>query len=155
MDTFGLPDRFWRRVDKSAGGCWLWTGGAHEFGHGRYWLNGANRPAHRVIWEARNGHVPDGLFVLHKCDVPSCVNPDHLFVGTQDDNMRDKTEKGRQYRPAGDKHHRRRLSSIQVVEIRRRLSLGESGASLARSFGVNPNTIYNIAANRTWTNASV
>lgn len=94
-----LERRFWSKVDKSAGdsGCWLWMAARNARGYGcvgrdvgrGYWL------AHRVSWELANGPIPDGLFVLHRCDVPSCVNPHHLFVGTNADNMRDMALKGR------------------------------------------------------------
>lgn len=92
-----LAERFWRRVDKS-GPCWIWTGAQGHHGYGRIGIGGHDGPtvlAHRVAWELSNGPVPEGLCVLHRCDNPPCVNPDHLFVGTQADNIRDCKEKGR------------------------------------------------------------
>jgi hypothetical protein len=72
-------------------GCWLWEGPVNFFGYG---LSHHSR-VHRLAWEEANGPIPDGLFVLHRCDVPSCCNPDHLFLGTHQDNADDKKRKGR------------------------------------------------------------
>jgi hypothetical protein len=87
-------ERFWTRVDKS-GECWVWTGAHLPTGYGR--LTGAKRGmyAHRFSWELHNGPIPDGLLVCHKCDNPPCVRPDHLFLGTNVDNIRDRDAKGR------------------------------------------------------------
>lgn len=75
-------------------GCWLWFG-AEGSGYGRVGFKGNLLLTHRVSWELTNGPIPDGLWVLHKCDVRCCVNPDHLFLGTPKDNMQDKLRKGR------------------------------------------------------------
>lgn len=95
-----LPDRFWPKVDQSGGGeaCWLWTAGKIPTGYGRFCINGRYVYAHRVAWELTHGQIEGGLFVLHDCptgDNPSCVNPAHLFLGTQSDNMKDCYQKGR------------------------------------------------------------
>lgn len=86
--------RFWDKVDKS-GDCWLWTAGITAGKYGIISISGKRHYAHRVSWELVNGPVPEGLFVLHKCDVRRCVRPDHLFIGTHDDNMADMMAKGR------------------------------------------------------------
>jgi hypothetical protein len=98
-----LAERFWSKVDKRGPDeCWPFTGRTN--GNGAYpgygWIRGpeANRrplAAHRISWELHNGPIPDGLFVLHKCDFPPCTNPAHLFLGTNRDNMRDAAAKGR------------------------------------------------------------
>jgi len=76
-------------------GCWLWLGHLHGSGYPRLKINKKNKSAHRYSYEAFVGPIPDGLLVCHKCDVPSCVNPAHLFVGTHKDNARDMMQKGR------------------------------------------------------------
>jgi hypothetical protein len=88
-------DRFWTKVQKSDG-CWQWTAYRDPMGYGRFRLNGEARLAHRVSWEMHNGSIsPEDLCVLHKCDNPSCVNPDHLFLGDRIANVADMVAKGR------------------------------------------------------------
>lgn len=91
--------RFWAKVKRSPGQrCWLWQGGGHPFGYGQLHLGGGSRHvlAHRYSWELAFGKVPRGRYVLHYCDNPKCVRPDHLFLGTQRDNVADMVQKGRQ-----------------------------------------------------------
>lgn len=83
-------ETFWSKVDKT-GECWVWVAGRFVTGYGAY----RNQGAHRVSWGLMNGPIPAGLFVLHRCDNPPCVRPDHLFLGTHTDNMHDKVAKGR------------------------------------------------------------
>jgi hypothetical protein len=92
-DTF--ETRFWAKVVVHPGGCWEWRGRRMPKGYGK--LNRGTKTvyAHRLAFELRNGPIPDGLYVLHKCDNPPCINPDHLFLGTQADNVRDRDTKGR------------------------------------------------------------
>lgn len=87
--------RFNKFVREDPNGCWIWIGGKTSDGYGKFYLNGIKRRAHRVAWVIRNGQIPEGLNVLHNCDNPSCVNPDHLFLGTQIDNIIDMVSKGR------------------------------------------------------------
>lgn len=87
--------RFWERVSKQDNGCWLWTGHTNPRGYGVIAVNGTMWLAHRYSYQLHTGSIPDKLFVCHKCDVPSCVNPDHLFLGTHQDNMDDMAAKGR------------------------------------------------------------
>ena len=88
-----MRERFWSKVNKTEG-CWLWTGGKN-YGYGQFWDGRKPQQAHRISWGIHCGPIPDGLWVLHRCDVPSCVNPAHLFLGTHTDNMRDAATKGR------------------------------------------------------------
>lgn len=85
--------RFWVKVEKSAG-CWLWRGARGPRGYGHFKIQQIER-AHRVAFAIANGPIPADMFVLHRCDVPTCVNPAHLFLGTQADNMADRDRKGR------------------------------------------------------------
>ncbi len=127
-------------------GCWIFTGVENSKGYGRYsgWLT------HRASYSVNVGPIPPGLQVLHKCDVPACVRPDHLFVGTHQENMADRNRKGRQARglrmgchtmperrPLGEDSARARLTWEQVQEIRRRRAAGEGVRALAREYGVN------------------
>lgn len=90
-----IEPRFWAKVDKTDGdGCWLWTG-SRRHRYGEFWVNGKREYPHRVSFELANGPIPAGLVVCHKCDVPLCVRPDHLFIGTLADNFADMRAKGR------------------------------------------------------------
>lgn len=80
---------------ESVSGCIVWLGSEYDFGHGQLRIDGKLQRAHRLAWEDVNGPVPDGLCVLHKCDVPQCINPEHLFLGTKKDNSIDMARKGR------------------------------------------------------------
>lgn len=85
---------FWTRVEKT-GNCWIWTGRTLPTGYGRFWLTGREVYSHRFAWEMAHGAIPVGMSVCHTCDNPSCVRSDHLFLGTQKDNMADAKAKGR------------------------------------------------------------
>ncbi len=106
-----ILERFWLRVNKDGpipahkpelGPCWVWTGATTYQGYGKMNIRGVRNFTHRISWEIHNGPVPDGLWVLHKCDFTTCCRPDHLFVGTNQDNTADSTTKGR--RASGERH---------------------------------------------------
>ena len=99
-----VKDRFWGKVEKNGpvpehrpglGRCWIWLGARIENDYGVVRVNGKNNGAHRISWELTNGPIPEGLWALHHCDNPPCVNPSHLFLGTNTDNQRDCVSKGR------------------------------------------------------------
>ena len=102
--VLSLEDRFWQKVEKNEG-CWIWTGSKSKLGYGYFQINNKTKYAHRVSKELRHGSIAEGLVVCHKCDNPSCVNPDHLFIGTMKDNMLDKMKKGRGRNNNTDKTH--------------------------------------------------
>jgi HNH endonuclease len=107
--------------------------------------------ASRFVWELFNGPIPAGLYVCHKCDVPACVNPDHLFLGTQSDNIQDASQKGRLPRPnpvRGEQQHSAKLTEWMVREIRSRIDMPT--IALARAFMVHPSCIVKIRARLTW-----
>jgi len=106
--------------------------------------------AHRYSYIVFNGDVPDGLWVLHKCDNPSCINPEHLFLGTRQDNIDDRENKNRNNHAVGERCPRAKLKEYQVLEIRSMLSNGKSIRGLARKYGVHHHTIMDIRDNKTW-----
>jgi hypothetical protein len=132
--------RFWAKVNKTPT-CWLWTASTRK-GRGKYGqinLNGMQR-AHRVSWQLAYGPIPNGLHVLHKCDVPACVRPGHLFLGTHRDNMDDARQKGRLI----DGLHARVLSDDAYREIIAAPAVFGFSAALARKFHVTRGTICQI-----------
>ena len=105
--------------------------------------------AHRVSWELANGPIPSGMCVLHRCDNPPCVNPVHLFLGTQHDNVIDMIAKGRKNPACGENHGRAKLTAAAVREIRER-GLTESQQSLARLHGVSQVAISHVLLRKSW-----
>lgn len=135
-------------------GCWLWTGAPvdRKSEYGRFAFAGTQERAHRVSWFMHHGPIPSGLHVLHRCDNPACVNPDHLFLGTNEDNVADRVAKGRSGWQArkGEAHPMRKLTEQQVRSIRRRCARGERGSDLAREYGLNRATVSEIVSRRKW-----
>lgn len=99
-----VSERFSCKIVKNENGCMEWSACRDGCGYGMFLLNGKYRRAHRVAWEMRHGPIPDGLNCLHKCDNPPCVNPDHLWLGTQKDNVCDMMKKGRDRKAFGDRN---------------------------------------------------
>lgn len=147
-----LATRVERHIERvTESGCWLWTG-ASVSGYGAINIGTKGGVlAHRVLWEMTFGPIPDGLFVCHRCDVRACVNPHHLFLGTNADNMADCHAKGRgsygSTRPAA------KLTEDQVREIRARRATGESTKALGREYGVGHQIISSIALGKAWRRA--
>lgn len=155
--------RFWGKVDKS-GDCWVWTACNHN-GYGDIRLTSKRKTvkAHRASWEiAHHKEIPDGMEVCHHCDNPSCVNPDHLFLGTQADNMKDAAEKGR-INNMGARNPASKLSKEDVLEIRRLYRLiksnnrhrksgkvGKFYEELAQRYGVSCGTVKSVSIGRSW-----
>lgn len=143
-----LPQRFWDKV--RIGGpdeCWEWRGALRS----RYgvirWGRGSVA-AHRLSFAHHHGPIPAGQVVRHRCDNTACVNPGHLHIGTQTDNVRDRVERGRSAR--GEQHGRAKLSHADIQDIRRRRAAGASGTSLARAYGVTHQNIYTILSGKGW-----
>lgn len=134
--------------------CWFWRGalGGGGRAYGVVQIDGKRYYAHRVAYELFVGPIPSGLHVLHRCDVPRCINPTHLFLGTQVDNNADREAKGRTAR--GEQTGHAKLTAVEVDEIRRRRAAGEKGVVLAREFGVRPTTICAIHKGRHWFHAT-
>ena len=142
--------RFWSKVNKTES-CWLWTAGCKSDGYGSMSpVSYTTISSHRASWIMHHGAIPAGMSVLHKCDNPACVNPEHLFLGTQADNMKDCAVKGRCNKPSGEDHYGSKLTSAKVLAIRKALARGETQQSLAEYYGVVQRTISDIKRGKKW-----
>ena len=169
-------------MKKDESGCWLWTASKSKKGYGALRVKGKNKIASRLSWEIHNGPIPEGLQVLHDCDNSKCVNPNHLFLGTNEDNHKDKLRKGRQAKGErsgprlhpermrrGDNHPCRqhpermahgenhvcaKLTDNEVKDIRRRCVNGEYQDKVAADYGLNQSTVSNIVRRKTWKHLS-
>lgn len=142
--------RFAENVVATPSGCWEWQGSKSDTGYGCFY-DGRAYHAHRYAWIQANGPIPAGLLVLHMCDNRACVNPDHLLLGTHEDNSRDMVEKGRQRGPrttAGEAHGEAKLTEDAVREIR---SSTLTGRALAARFGVDESTVSLVRRGKSWT----
>lgn len=143
-------------VTNPKSGCWEWQGIKHN-GYGRT-ITGSRTDgtrhtvsAHRLAYETWNGSIPDGYEVCHRCDNPSCINPDHLFIGTRQDNINDRERKGRNVVKVGEEQPRAKLTKKTVKEARwERAYKGTSFQKLADKYGVSKSTMQNAINGRTW-----
>lgn len=153
MQAETTKDRFERYISPEPNsGCWLWDGGTNGRGYGIFCLHGRSGGAHRASYQLYKGAIPAGLLVLHKCDVPPCVNPDHLFLGAHADNTADMWKKGRARRGrpgnvSGENNGRAKLTTADVLAIR---SSSETNMALARRFGVDNSQISRVRLHHRW-----
>ena len=147
-------DRFWKKVAVAGpDDCWPWQAAKAKKGYGTFWANRTSRVASRVSWELVHGPIPDGLWVLHRCDNPACVNPSHLFLGTALDNNRDMSEKGRSRGPIrpGELNPRAKLTWDQVREMRAlRAAGGMTLVQIGERYGVAFTTVSDIVNGKRW-----
>ena len=140
------------RKAKTTSQCVEWDGHRDEDGYGRLSVDGRMMSSHREAWVRTFGPIPEGLCVLHKCDNPPCVNPEHLFLGTHQENMRDRDQKGRA--SGGRTKPNAKLRPVDVETIRTLLADGSRPVELARTYGVCRNVISDIKLGKTWRSAN-
>ena len=142
-------DRFFNRIDLIPfHTCWEWSAGKNSAGYGAFYPKNKQILAHRYSYELHNGKIPDGHFVLHKCDNPSCVNPSHLIAGSQKDNLDDMDRKGRRY--SGESHHSSKMNKHSVNELRVAANNGASVSDLSIKYGISQAQVYRIKNKELW-----
>jgi hypothetical protein len=146
--------RFWSKVNKTSG-CWLWTGPRFTNGYGVVCIGGTKRTgAHRYAWSTVHGQIPAGMVVCHVCDTRLCVRPEHLFVGTHLDNIRDMIKKGRQswvgLAPKGTDCSLSKVTEEEVREIRELRAAGTLLKDIAPRYGITLSAVSKIARRSTW-----
>lgn len=151
----GYRQRFFSKAQKTATGCWLWPvvyGG--NKGYARAFVAGRRHPAHRIAYALEHGPISNGLIVCHRCDVRNCVNPAHLFVGTDADNARDRDEKGRGARHDGLHNGRAKLTPDAIETMRALRDGGATYRDLGRRFGVSDVAARLAIIGATWRSAA-
>jgi hypothetical protein len=149
LRTFSpVEERFWSKVDKT-GDCWIWRGAKSESGYGRIRIDGWVYFVHRRSWMLANGEIPKDMCVLHRCDTPLCVRPDHLFLGTPQENVADMVRKNRQAQK--ERAGRSRLTGAEVDEIRRKWGTSKyTKIEIGKQYGLGWNAINKIIKRETW-----
>ena len=159
--------RFWHKVDVDLNNnaCWKWNAYTDKYGYGRFSLGRITAQAHRVAYIINRGDIPDGMQILHKCDNPPCVNPNHLFSGTNLDNVNDKVRKGRQYKAGrlkghdtslGHKNGMSKLTDEDVIKIKFHLKEDIlNQRQLSEIFNVSEAQISRIKSGKRWSHLNV
>jgi hypothetical protein len=160
-----VQTRLYSKARASTSGCWIWQGSIDKDGYGNFSIGKRSCKAHRVSWALANGKEPGGLLVCHACDTPACIHPQHLFLGTTQDNIADKMAKGRQRAGAGSRHGSKtypesrkrglelpqtKLTPAQVRWVRVAADTGRSNGSIAKALGVHHLTVGKILKGETW-----
>lgn len=161
-----LEARFWQKVEKGdPDECWEWRGWRDDGGYGCISVRGRRVRSHRVVWELTDGPIPAGLCVCHTCDNPPCVNPAHLWLGTNADNVADKMAKGRhgtgrglahgrytkpERTPRGEGHGRAKVTDVQVRAMRERHEAGATQIALDHEYGISSGVVNKIVNRKLW-----
>lgn len=143
-------ESFEARYRKSKSGCWLWVRSVLANGYGCLRRDGKTLYAHRVAWELYRGPIPIGLHVLHRCDVRRCVNPRHLFLGTNHDNIKDCRKKGRDVHARGEHAGKAKLNRFDVKAIRSLARMGYTQRAIGKKFGVSHASIGAVLRGEAW-----
>jgi hypothetical protein len=138
-----IKERFFQKVNKTST-CWIWTATKNGDGYGHFSHKKFIYKAHRFSWMLLYGDIPKGVLVLHKCDNPPCVNPEHLFLGTDKDNVHDAIRKGRRADLKGEQRYNCKIKDSMVPSIRDMYLQGHSLKAVAKVFGVDATTIHKI-----------
>ena len=147
----GVRERFDHKYDVRSNGCWVWKVANSRKGYGFLQAGGRSWPAHRISFElAHERRISAGMVIMHTCDNPPCVNPDHLREGTAQDNYADMVSKGRQRGPKGEQHGSAKLVAGDVRAIREMYGHGTTQTHLAAMFGVTQSAISLITRDLTW-----
>lgn len=148
--------RFWNKA-RIAGrdDCWEWLRSKDSGGYGMVGVSGKNVKAHRVSWMLTHGEIPEGKCILHKCDNRLCINPRHLFVGTQQENIRDMVSKKRQHHPVGERNPKAKLTECDVRKIIQMKSTGMTNIRIALHFGVSESMIEFVIKRKCWKHVSL
>jgi HNH endonuclease len=142
-----LKYRFEMKIIKQPdNGCWIWTACKDQKGYGFF----TGKRAHRMSYEIYKGEIPEKMLVCHHCDNPSCVNPEHLWLGTVPDNNKDRDLKGRLVKNIGEKHPMCKISEKTALEIKERLLSGEPPRKIAKELNLKNSTVYNIKSGSCW-----
>lgn len=140
--------RFWKKVVMlDSKECWMWTAYKNEGGYGSFGMDRKMHLAHRISWQIANGPIPDGMCVCHTCDNPACVNPNHLWLGTNADNSDDKVTKSRQHRPLGRANGRAKIGQADVIAIR---ADPRRQVDIAADYGINQQSVSHIKRRQKW-----
>ncbi len=146
-----FSDPFWEKVNRD-GKCWLWNSHRDPDGYGLYRPEGGKtRRAHRVAYELANGAIPDGALILHSCDTPSCVNPEHLKPGTHAENINDRDAKGRASPQHGEENNAAKVTWEDVCLIRALKAIGGmTQREIAKEFNIHEAEVSLIVNNKVW-----
>lgn len=162
--SLSIEERFWSKIKiGSPDECWEWMGGLFTKGYGCFRVGGMVKQSHRFSWEIHFGTIPQNKLVCHTCDNRRCVNPNHLFIGTNQDNMSDMVRKGRSAkgkshglylhpdkRAIGQKHGRAKLSDIDIIHIRYQHELGAPNIELSKQYNIDSSVISEIINRKIW-----